>query len=165
MVCGQMGYKLLQHPTVAKAVRAQIKLIELARDGRLEAQQATEERIIDVLGAIAFGDPRSIIQWGPDGAAITMSRDLPIEAAYTIREILVFADGSVRFKFYDRRAALMDLARLRGMVTDKSASFHFHQDLARMSPEDQKKRVAELLEFAATIKVPTTIDAEVDDDD
>src|SRR6516164_64617 len=43
---------------------------------------------------------------------------------------------------------------LHGMVTDKSASFHFHEDLARMTPEDQKKRVAELLEFAATLRVP-----------
>ena len=68
--------------------------------------------------------------------------------------LTVMHNGQVRFKFHDRRAALMDLARLRGMITDKSASFHFHEDLARMSPEDQKRRVAELLEFAASIKVP-----------
>ena len=155
VVCGESARKLLHHPTVARVVRAQVKLIELAREARLGAQQATEEKIIDVLSAIALFDPRSIIQWCPDGAAsITMSRDLSLEAVYAIREILVFADGSIRFKFADRRAALMDLARLRGMITDKSASFHFHQDLARMSPEDQKRRVAELLEFAANLKVP-----------
>jgi hypothetical protein len=79
---------------------------------------------------------------------------LPVEAVFAIREILVTADGGMRFKFADRRAALMDLARIRGMVADKSASFHFHEDLARMTPEDQKKRVAELLEFAANLRVP-----------
>jgi hypothetical protein len=136
-------------------VRSRIKVLDLARQGRLEAQQASEERIIDVLAALAFFDPRSIIQWSADGAAsITMSTDLSLEAVYAIREILVFGDGSIRFKFADRRAALMDLARLRGMITDKSASFHFHEDLARMSPDDQKRRVAELLEFAASIKIP-----------
>ena len=59
----------------------------------------------------------------------------------------------------------MDLARLRGMITDKSATFHFHEDLARMSPGDQKRRVAELLEFAASIKVPTVIDAEPEEEE
>jgi hypothetical protein len=71
-----------------------------------------------------------------------------------IREISFRKDGTIRIRFHDRRAALMDLARLRGMITDKSATFHFHEDLARMSPDDQKRRVAELLEFAASIKVP-----------
>jgi len=126
---------------------------ELARQNRLEAQQLTEERIIDALSALAFFDPRSIISWGPGGKAlITMSKDLTAEACYAIREIIVLK-GGIKFKFHDRHAALMDLARIRGMVTDKSASFHFHEDLAKMSPEEQKKRVAELLEFAASLKV------------
>jgi hypothetical protein len=126
----------------------------------LKPQQATEERIIDVLSTLAFFDPREFIQWDSNGAGgktrvtVTRSTDLPIEAVFAIREILVMADGGMRFKFADRRAALMDLARIRGMVTDKSASFHFHEDLARMTPEDQKKRVAELLEFAANLRVP-----------
>jgi hypothetical protein len=59
----------------------------------------------------------------------------------------------------------MDLARLRGMVTDKSASFHFHEDLARMPPDEQKRRVAELFEFAASIKVPSSIDVTPDEDE
>ena len=86
---------------------------------------------------------------------------------YAIREITVLAKGGIRFKFHDRRAALMDLARLRGMITDKSASFHFHEDLARMSPDDQKRRVAELLEFAANLKVPGdgAVDVTPDEDE
>ena len=135
-------------------------MLELARQNRLEAQQATEERIIDVLSTLAFFDPREFIQWDSNGVTVTKSTDLPIEAVFAIREILVLADGGMRFKFADRRAALMDLARIRGMITDKSASFHFHEDLARMTPEEQKKRVGELLEFAANLRVPG--DAAVD---
>jgi hypothetical protein len=88
---------------------------------------------------------------------------LPYRSVLPIREISSLANGGLRIRFHDRRAALMDLARLRGMLTDKSGTFHFHEDLARMSPDEQKRRVAELLEFAASIKVPTTIDAEADD--
>ncbi|HEY2665025.1 MAG TPA: hypothetical protein VGI47_11835 [Candidatus Binataceae bacterium] len=44
------------------------------------------------------------------------------------------------------------------MLTDKSGTFHFHEDLARMSPDEQKRRVAELLEFAASIVVPPEIE-------
>jgi hypothetical protein len=157
--CSQSAFMLLRHPVVAQAIQRKLKMLELARQNRLEAQRATEERIIDVLSTLAFFDPREFIQWDANGkggkarVTVTRSTDLPIEAVFAIREILVMADGGMRFKFADRRAALMDLARIHGMVTDKSASFHFHEDLARMSPEDQKKRVAELLEFAANLKV------------
>ena len=151
--CSAKAQQLLAHPAVAKIVKSRLRMQELARQNRLEQQQLTEERIIDALSALAFFDPRSIISWGPGGKAlITMSKDLTAEACYAIREITVLK-GGIKFKFHDRHAALMDLARIRGMVTDKSASFHFHEDLAKMSPEEQKKRVAELLEFAASLKV------------
>jgi len=151
--CGMLAQALLRHPVVAQTIRSKLQMLELARQNRFEALQITEERIIEVLSTLALFDPRSVIQWDGKGVTITKSADLPIEAVFAIREILVMADGGMRFKFADRRAALMDLARIRGMVTDKSASFHFHEDLARMSPDDQKKRVAELLEFAASLKV------------
>jgi DNA-directed RNA polymerase subunit F len=116
--------------------------------------QATEERIIELLTALASYDPRDVIRWDDAGKArITASDDLSFASVVGIREISYKQDGTVRFSFHDRRAALMDLARLRGMITDKSATFHFHEDLARMSPEDQQRRVAELLEFAASMKV------------
>jgi hypothetical protein len=54
----------------------------------------------------------------------------------------------------------MYLARLRGMISDSSKTFHFHEDLARMTPEEQHQRVAELLSFAASLKVPPTLDME-----
>ena len=168
MRCSQQAYILLRNPAVAQTIQRKLKMLELARQGRLEAQQATEERIIDVLSTLAFFDPREFIQWDSNGVTVTKSTDLPIEAVFAIREILVLADGGMRFKFADRRAALMDLARIRGMITDKSASFHFHEDLARMTPEEQKKRVGELLEFAASIRVPgdeTTIDVTPEEED
>jgi hypothetical protein len=61
-------------------------------------------------------------------------------------------------RFHDRRAAIMDLARLRGLISDRSTTFHFHDEIANLPPEEQDKRVLKLLQFAATLKVPQTID-------
>ena len=158
MRCSTLAHILMDNPVVALAIKRRVKMLELARENRFEALQITEERIIEVLSTLALYDPRSVIQWDSKGVTVTRSADLPIEAVFAIREIQVTADGGLRFKFADRRAALMDLARIRGMVTDKSASFHFHEDLAKMSPDEQKKRVAELLEFAANLRVPADAD-------
>jgi RimJ/RimL family protein N-acetyltransferase len=38
--CGQQAHELLRHPVVAQAVRSKIRMLELARQGRLEAQLA-----------------------------------------------------------------------------------------------------------------------------
>jgi hypothetical protein len=124
------------------------------RIGKRVGNLVTEDRIIQTLAALAHYDPRDIVQWSSDGVTVTASADLSPIAVQAIKEISIHKNGEIRFKFHDRRAALMDLARLRGMITDKSATFHFHEDLARRSPDDQKRRVAELLEFAASIKVP-----------
>ena len=54
------------------------------------------------------------------------SASLSYRSILPIKEISVLADGGVRIRFHDRRAALMDLAR--GMITDKSTTFAFHED-------------------------------------
>ena len=147
--------RLLANPLIARAVESKRNRLARMQENRFAQLQATEERIIETLAALAFFDPRDIVRWDANGIArITISDDLPFYSVAAIKEISFRQDGRIIIRFYDRRAALMDLARLRGMITDKSASFHFHEDLARMSPDDQKRRVAELLEFAASIKIP-----------
>jgi hypothetical protein len=124
----------------------------------IENQDATEERIIQTIAALAFYDPRELLTWDEHGVRLTPSDELNYRAVLPIREISVLPNGGYRVRFHDRRAALMDLARLRGMTSDASKTYHFHEDLARMPPEEQHRRVAELLEFAASLKVPQTID-------
>jgi hypothetical protein len=51
------------------------------------------------------------------------------------------------------------------MIGDPSKTFHFHEDLSRMTPEEQQARVAELLSFAASLKVPETIDVTPEEDE
>jgi phage terminase small subunit len=152
--CSAEAHRLLGHPNISRVLQSRNKIIALAQEKRLEEQVATEERIIETIAALAFYDPRQVVQWGPGGVTITVSSDLPYRSVLAIKDITILHGGGVRIRFPDRRAALMDLARLRGMITDKSATFAFHEDLARMTPDQQKRRVAELLEFAASIRVP-----------
>jgi hypothetical protein len=133
-------------------------MLALVQQKVLEEREVTEERIIETIASLAFYDPRELISWGREGhMSFTPSADLPYRSVLPIREISSLANGGLRIRFHDRRAALMDLARLRGMLTDKSGTFHFHEDLARMPPDQQKRRVAELLEFAASIRVPESM--------
>jgi hypothetical protein len=44
------------------------------------------------------------------------------------------------------------------MIGDRSTSSGFHAELERMPPDEQHRRVAEFLEFAASLKVPVEED-------
>jgi hypothetical protein len=69
----------------------------------------------ETIAALAFYDPREVVQWDQKGARITVSSDLPYRSVLAIKEISTLQDGTIRIRFHDRRAALMDLARLRGI--------------------------------------------------
>jgi hypothetical protein len=69
----------------------------------------------------------------------------------------------------ESRANLTSSIRPPGIATrgapasefkDKSATFHFHEDIANLPLEEQDKQIMDLLEFAATLKVPQTIDVQ-----
>jgi phage terminase small subunit len=158
--CEARARELLKNPRIAAVVASKDRILALAEQKQLEALEVTEERIINTIAALAFYDPREVLSWKAGKVMLTDSQDIPLRAIMPIREISALPNGGFRVRFHDRRAALMDLARLRGMITDSSRTFHFHEDLARMPPEEQHKRVAELLEFAASLKVPPTIDME-----
>jgi hypothetical protein len=164
--CAEAAWRLLNNPNVARIIESKRRQLARIQDGAFEQLQASEERIIEAIAALAFYDPRDVVQWGPDGAVFSVSSDLPLRSVLAIKEISYIQGRGIRIRFHDRRAALMDLARLRGMITDKSATYHFHEELARMSPDDPKRRVAELLEFAASIRVPgdSAIDVTPDED-
>jgi hypothetical protein len=141
-------------------------MLALVQERIIEDQDATEERITQTIAALAFYDPRELISWDEKGNVhFIPSDELTYQSVLPIREISSLPNGGVRVRFHDRRAAIMDLARLRGMITDRSTTFHFHDEIANLPPEEQDKRVLELLQFAATLKVPDTIDVEPNPDE
>ena len=101
----------------------------------MDEMTITEERITETVAALSFYDPREVLSWDAEGKiTFTASADIPLRAILPIREIACLPQGGLRVRF--------------------------HEDLARMPPEEQHRRVAELLEFAASLKVPPTIDME-----
>jgi hypothetical protein len=164
--CAVEASKLLANPKIARIVASHDQRVALAQENVIGEMAITEERVVQTIAALAFYDPREVLAWDDESHfTCRASADIPFRAILPIREITVLPHGGFRVKFYDRRAALMDLARLRGMISDSSKTLHVHEDLARMTPEQQRQRVAELLSFAASLKVPPTIDMEAADDD
>lgn len=93
----------------------------------------TKERVAAELAKIAFQDIRRAVKWGPshytkemiDGAMVVSSGvtlvdsdELDADTAGAVSEVANTREG-VKIKMHDKRAALMDLAKLMGFVTDK----------------------------------------------
>jgi phage terminase small subunit len=164
--CSREAAELLDNPRVAAIIASHDRMLALAEQRELESLEVTEERVIQTMAAIAFYDPREVLSWDTEGkVTFKDSESLALRSVLPIREIAVLPNGGFRVRFHDRRAAIMDLARLRGMISDPSKTFHFHEDLSRMTPEEQRERVTELLSFAASLKVPKTIDVEANPDE
>jgi hypothetical protein len=156
--------RLLRHPKIAPKIDKAERRAHRAVERVLDRYVVSEERVTEALAKIGFYDIRDLFSWTEDRLTLKASGEISDAASFAIREIcqLVTENGrsTIRIKLADRCAALMALARLRGMIGDRSTSSGFHAELERMPPEEQHRRVAELLEFAASLKVPPTIDME-----
>lgn len=76
----------------------------------------TVERVLVEYARIAFADIRQILTWGPDGVALKPPDELGAAEAAAICEIAPGArSGTIRVKFYDKKAALDAIARHLGM--------------------------------------------------
>jgi phage terminase small subunit len=107
----------------------------------------TQERVLAELGRIGFSDLRKAVRWGPtqntitegengqptvgsSGVTIIDSSELDDDTAAAIAEVSQTKEG-VRIKFYDKRAALVDLGKHLGMFKDdptKAGDIHIHFD-------------------------------------
>jgi len=97
-----------------KRIRAESTKLAIERSGM------TKERVAVELGRIGFAniaDYADAIEAGPDVAAII--RRLPREHAAALTEVWIDAQGNVRLKLGDKRAALMDIAKLFGWIVEK----------------------------------------------
>ena len=89
------------------------------RNRRVEISQ---DRILEELANIAFGDLRDAVTWGPRGVSLKDSKELTDEQAAAISEVgeTVTKDGgSTRIKRHDKVKALELLMRHKGMLNDK----------------------------------------------
>lgn len=137
----QLGYQLLQKPSVAAAV-AQAQAERAART------EITADRVLRELAKIGFSDVADVVSWGSrevafgydsDGKQLPVaqldeavmvrheqapfveaiaSEDLPENVRSAVSEVALTKDG-LRIKMHDKRAALQDIGRHLGMFKDR----------------------------------------------
>jgi hypothetical protein len=118
------GKNLLKKPWIKEdferriedRARVRVEATKLA----IEHSGITQARVAVELGRIGFAnmaDYADVIAAGSDLAAII--RDLPRDRAAALTEAWLDAQGGARFKLGDKRAALMDIAKLFGWIVEK----------------------------------------------
>ncbi|MDL2267163.1 terminase small subunit [Desulfovibrio sp. OttesenSCG-928-G15] len=110
-----IGHENLRKPEIAEAVRK-------AMEARNERTEISQDRVLEELACLAFGDLRDAVSWGPDGVVLKSSDTLTPEQAAAISEVseTVTKDGgSTRIKRHDKGKALELLMRHMGMLNDK----------------------------------------------
>jgi len=112
--------------TAARAARATAVLA--AVDSAVERYGITADGIADAMARLAFTDLRQIVDWGTSrdsGGKVRQWLQLHDCAAISadahpaIAEIRRSAGGELSVKLFNKREALMDLARLKGWIADK----------------------------------------------
>jgi len=108
---------LLADPNVSKAVAIKI-------EERAMRTQITQDRVLEELARIAFGDPREVMSWGPNGVRLLDSDKLDAAAAAMVSEVSESRGPnglSVSIKLRDRIRALDMLRDHLGMRTKPEA--------------------------------------------
>ncbi len=106
------GYRLLQNPAVAAAVAK-------AQDKRAARTQVSADRVVTELAKVAFGDPRRLLSWGPDGVVLRDSSELTEAEAALVSEVsetrTAAGGGTRKVKLHCKLTALNALGKHLGL--------------------------------------------------
>lgn len=111
----QEGSRLLSNAAIQRA-------IEIAMQLRAERTNITQDRVLRELAKLAFSDMRKFSTWGPGGVKPIDSDTLSDDDASCVAEVsetVTENGGSIKFRLYDKVAALDKLGRHLGLW-DKS---------------------------------------------
>lgn len=138
----QQGSRLLSNANI-KA------LVNIKEEKLQEKLEVTKERIVAELAKIGFANMNDYMTVGKDGDPfLDFSKITPDQAA-ALSEVTVedFKDGrgeeardirKIKFKLYDKRAALVDLGKNLGMFTEKvELTGKDGKDLLERTPEQE----------------------------
>src|SRR5205085_2965101 len=108
------GERLLRNVEVAAAIAE-------AQAARSRRTEVTADRVVLELARVAFGDPRRVMSWGPDGVKLRPSAELADEEAAIVAEVgetTTKEGGTLRVKTVDKLGALRLLGQHLGMFGD-----------------------------------------------
>jgi phage terminase small subunit len=122
-----MAYRLMKHPLIAAYGAERAASLIAAVDLAAERYGVTAARVADAMARLAFTDLRQVADWrtvmeGKRAVQVVTVRDadaISSEAHAAISEIRRDAGGALSVKLYNKREALIDLARLKGWIADK----------------------------------------------
>lgn len=125
------AWKLRKHPIVMAAMEEQKRRTALALSRALDRYEMTQERAAEELARLAFTELRQVADWATETDKKTGVRrqvlrfrdaaQIDPDAHRALTKVTSRADGSVVIEIADKRAAIMDLARLKGWIADKPA--------------------------------------------
>ncbi len=105
------GYRLLKNPAVAAAVAK-------AQGRRAARTRVSADRVVTELAKVAFGDPRRLLSWGPDGVVLRDSSELTEAEAALVSEVSetrTAAGGTRKVKLHCKLSALNALGKHLGL--------------------------------------------------
>jgi phage terminase small subunit len=135
---------------VAEILSRASTIEEKAIEKAIEKLAISKERIASELAKIGFADIRKAVRWGrspidtksdnasPNGLGIfpvelVPSEEIDEDTAAAVAEVSLTQNG-VKIKMYDKRAALVDLAKMMGYMVEKHE--HTGAIALTVSPED-----------------------------
>lgn len=110
-----IGPQVLGKPHVAAAIAERIA----ARQKRTEI---TQDRVLEELAKIAFGDQRRVMKWGKSGVTLLDSGDISDDDAAIVSEVsetVTANGGTLKLKTHDKVGALKLLGEHMGMFRQK----------------------------------------------
>jgi phage terminase small subunit len=105
------GYRLLKNSAVAAAVAK-------AQGRRAARTRVSADRVVTELAKVAFGDPRRLLSWGPDGVVLRDSSELTEAEAALVSEVSetrTAAGGTRKVKLHCKLSALNALGKHLGL--------------------------------------------------
>jgi phage terminase small subunit len=146
------AYELLNHGEIS-GILAELRAKATQKlEQSADRYAVSKERLSRELARLAFADARKFFDWGPDGVTVRPSQRLTDDEAAAVIEVsqtTTAEGGTIRVKLADKRAALMDLAKLHGHIVDrkdvrviKSYTDLSDEELAALAEMDPTKEQA-----------------------
>ncbi len=113
---GTMAQRLIAKSHIREAIRA-------AQSRREKRTEITQDRVLNELARVAFGNSRAVMSWGPGGLTLRNSEDLTEDEAALVSEVRATTtrdgSGSLALKTHDKMKALELLGKHLGMFDRK----------------------------------------------
>lgn len=140
---GQTGCRLRRIPAVRLAIA------EAARDHE-DRREMSRDRVLIELARVAFASSGEYLDWGPDEVALKDKTLLTPDQQAAVAEITqsrTKTGHTMRFKLYDKLAALKELSRLLGYAAGAPGADRADDpEVAELSDTERVQRVLALFE-------------------